>query len=179
MLRRFNSRVKQFICSHGQGLIIFLKAWVQTQTCLHVISVKTYLKKALWFWKSKVSIWNRANVKCDYTNKKVKSSDTIPEKSTLEFRPHSSWHPHYQILHSNLGQKRELPIAFLQKTHSHLQQPLEKKAEIWDLTSSCQYAKQLKQSQQLKKTADISNLAGQDPQQLGLMLLCPVLSTCA
>lgn len=56
--------------------------------------------------------------------------DTIPEKSTLKFHPHSSWHLHYQILHSNLGQKRELPIAFLQKTHIHLQQPLERKAEI-------------------------------------------------
>lgn len=56
--------------------------------------------------------------------------DTVPEKSTLKFHPHSSWHLHCQILHSNLGQKRELPIAFLQKTHIHLQQPLETKAEI-------------------------------------------------
>lgn len=57
-------------------------------------------------------------------------SDTIPEKNTLRFHPHSSWHLHYQILHSNSGQKRELPIVFLQKTHIHLPQPMERNAEI-------------------------------------------------
>lgn len=67
------------------------------------------------------------------------------------FHPHSSWHPRYQILHSNLGQKRELPIVFLQKTHIRLQQPLETKAEVlvW-AASSWQGAKQLFQRQLLK-----------------------------
>lgn len=91
--------------------------------------MKIYLKQALWFvtaqYKSRTG-----TLKCDCTNSEIKLPDTIPEKSTLKFHPHSSWHLHYQILHSNLGQKRELPIAFLQKTHIHLQQPLERKAKI-------------------------------------------------
>lgn len=108
---------------------------MQTQPCLHEISVKIYPKQALWLCSRKESIQDRANLKCDYANQEVKSSDTVPERSTLEFHPHSSWHPRYQILHSNLGQKTELPIAVLQKTHIHLQQPLEREAEILERTT--------------------------------------------
>lgn len=52
------------------------------------------------------------------------------------FHPRSSWHPRYQILHSNLGQKRELPTVFLQKIHIHPQPPLETKAKmlLWAAT---------------------------------------------
>lgn len=79
---------------------------------------------------SKMLIQNSTNVMCDLTKEKGRSLDTVPGKSTLVFHPHSSWHPRYQILHSNLGQKTELPTVFLQKTHIHLQPPLETKAEV-------------------------------------------------
>lgn len=92
-------------------------------------SGKHLLETSLLF-NSKTLIQNSTNVMCDLTKEKGRSSDTVPGKSTLVFHPRSSWHPRYQTLHSNLGQKRELPIVFLQKTHIHLQPPLETKAEV-------------------------------------------------
>lgn len=72
-------------------------------------------------WEVLQVCWNWAS-----SSLQVSKSGT----STLVFHPRSSWHPRCQILHSNLGQKRELPIVFLQKTHIHLQQPDE--LYIWD-----------------------------------------------
>lgn len=47
----------------------------------------------------------------------------IPGKNTLEFRPHSSFHLHYQIPHSNWVPRTMSLAVFWQKIHSHLPQP--------------------------------------------------------
>lgn len=39
------------------------------------------------------------------------------------YHPHSSWHRHYQIRHSNLVQRIQSQADALQKIHNHLPQP--------------------------------------------------------
>lgn len=81
------------------------------------------------------------------------------EMNTLGSHLCSIEHPHYQILHNNLEQKRLSLIAVVQRTHSHLQPPR-------TIDDACQHC-QIKITENKNKWEKMQKTNFHKPDELG------------